>query len=66
MREAPRMIAGAPVKHRAQPIRVEQIGVGTWLEVYASGPDIIVCDLTSPLWQHGREPAKRFVREKAR
>ena len=46
-----RMVAGAPVKHAPMPIRVEQLQRGVWLEIFATGREVIVTDLTSALWK---------------
>jgi hypothetical protein len=45
------MIAGAPVKHVPQPVRIEKLQSGVWRETYADGRQVIVTDLTSALWR---------------
>lgn len=47
-----RIVAGAPVKHAAQPVKVELWLPGVWIETYADGHEIVVTDLTSALWKY--------------
>lgn len=50
-RKPERIVAGAPVKHALQPIRVELLQPGVWLETFENGREVVVCDLTSALWR---------------
>lgn len=50
-RQPVRMIAGAPVKHAPQPVKIEPWLPGVWLETFANGRQVVVADLTSALWK---------------